>query len=62
MNTEIEIGAFYTTQVNGVEGWICDIIEKPTEKYPNRKVLRLRTFDLEVRWTSYIPERELEVA
>lgn len=59
MNTEIEIGAFYDTQVSGVEGWICEIIEKPTAKYPNRKVLRLRTIDtLEVRWTSYIPERE----
>ena len=62
MNTEIELGALYTTQVNGVEGFIVEILDKPTEKYPNRKVLRLRTIDLEVRWTSYIPERELEVA
>ncbi len=62
MNT-VELGNIYTTQVNGVEGWIVDIIDKPTEKYPNRKVLRLRTTtDFQVRWTSYIPEREGEVA
>ena len=61
MSAVIALGEQYTTQVNGVEGWIVDIIERPTEKYPNRKGLRLRTVtDFSIRWTSYIPEKDAE--
>jgi hypothetical protein len=50
------MGEWYTTQVNGESGWVCEVIDKPN----GNKVLRLRKTDLSTRWTTWVPARESE--
>jgi len=54
MNTHTlpEIGEWYTTHNSGVIGWVCEIVPNRTGTFR----LRLRTLDLETRWTTFIPE------
>jgi len=47
-----EIGDWYTTHNSGVIGWVCEIVPNRTGTFR----LRLRTLDLETRWTTFIPE------
>jgi hypothetical protein len=54
MNTQVmpEIGEWYTTHKSGVVGWVCEIVPNRTGSFR----LRLRTEDLQVRWTTYVPQ------
>lgn len=52
MNTLPTIGEEYTTHVHGVTGWVMEIVPNRTGTFR----LRLRTADLETRWTTFIPE------
>jgi hypothetical protein len=52
MNALPEIGDWYTTHNSGVVGWVCEIVPNRTGTFR----LRLRTLDLDTRWTTFIPE------
>ena len=52
MNELPEIGDWYTTHNSGVVGWVCEILPNRTGTFR----LRLRTLDLDTRWTTFIPE------
>lgn len=52
MNTLPEIGDWYVTHNSGVIGWVCEIVPNRTGTFR----LRLRTVELETRWTTFIPE------
>ena len=47
-----EIGEWYITHNSGVIGWVCEIVPNRTGTFR----LRLRTLDLDTRWTTFIPE------
>jgi hypothetical protein len=46
-----EIGEWYTTHKTGTVGWVCEIVPNKTGTFR----LRLRTVDLDVKWTTFIP-------
>jgi hypothetical protein len=54
--TAPELGEFYTTHKSHEEGWVCEIVPNPSGSIR----LRLRTVDLKVRWTTWVPY-EVEV-
>jgi hypothetical protein len=46
-----EVGEFYVTHKSEVEGWVCEIVPNPSGSMR----IRLRTVDLQVRWTTWVP-------
>ena len=54
MSTKVlpEIGEWYTTHNSGIVGFVCEIVPNRTGTFK----LRLRTEELKVKWTTFIPE------
>lgn len=53
-NGEPEIGDYYVTHKSHAEGWVCEIVPNPSGTLR----LRLRTVELKVRWTTWVPNKD----